>query len=142
MKAWMAVYAIALFLAAWSFFAQVNDASAAVATAGTVSTMGDDSSSFSLSHTVPSGSDRLLVVTIGCGDGAKFAASATWNGTDMGSTFFDETAGSNKTRNLGFRLVAPAETTANVVVTMDGRDKSAIVECETWLLSQFPDSTD
>ena len=95
--------------------------------AGSVSTFAADSDSFTMSsHTVPTGSDRMLVVTVQCADGTKFASGVTWNTSENLTEFFDETnVGQGKLRNQGFRLLAPTETTADVVVTMDSGDKCA-----------------
>ncbi len=92
-----------------------------VAQAGSASTFAGDASSFTMSsHTVPTGSNRMLVVIVQCASGTKFASGVTWNTSENLTEFFDENhVGQGKLRNQGFRLLAPTETTADVVVSMD-----------------------
>ena len=112
---------------AWALWS--GTAAADVAQASSISTFAADANSFTMSsHTVPTGSDRMLVVLVQCADGAKFASGVTWNPSENLTQFFGETAAGNKLRNQGFRLLAPKETTADVVVTIDSgnADKCAV----------------
>ena len=115
----IAAMAVGIPLLLWS-----GTAFADVAQVGSISTFADDAATFTMSsHTVPTGSDRMLVVLVQCGDGAKFASGVTWNTSENLTEFFDETnVTEGVLRNQGFRLLAPTETTANVVVTMDNSD--------------------
>lgn len=81
-----------------------------------------NSSSLTFSTTVSAGSERLLVVG-GSIRGAPGVASATFNGGAMAEVLIadDVLNTGNARRSAGmFQLVAPTETTADVVISFDG----------------------
>lgn len=76
--------------------------------------------SLTISHTVGSGSDRVLYVLVVGHNSTDFMASGTvtYGGTSMGSRVQSVVETGNGSNFLGvYRLLAPASGTANVVIT-------------------------
>jgi hypothetical protein len=97
-----------------NFYSASGEASGVVL--GAVSSTGasTNTNSLTISHTVPTGSNRYLVVQLSCGASAQ-ANSVTYNGVAM--TLINRTSStSQKVESWG--LVAPAQTTANIVITL------------------------
>jgi hypothetical protein len=79
-------------------------------------------SSFTLSHSVPAGNNRLLVVTIGTEDGSdadRVVRGVTFGGTPLTLVIDQQNNGDNLGAAI-FYLVNPPGTSANVVVTFAG----------------------
>lgn len=76
-------------------------------------------SSLTISHTVGSGADRVLLVMASCVNGTDYLASATvtYNGTSLGSPIVTPAAGSSNNFAYAWLMVAPPSGTANVVIT-------------------------
>lgn len=76
--------------------------------------------SLTISHTVGSGSDRLLVVQAVCVNSTDYLASATvtYGGSSLGSPVVTPFAGSSNNFLYTWVLVAPPVGTANVVITL------------------------
>jgi len=97
-----------------NFYSASGEASGVVL--GAVSSTGasTNTNSLTISHTVPTGSNRYLVVQLSCGASAQ-ANGVTYNGVAM--TLINRTSStSQKVESWG--LVAPAQTTANIVITL------------------------
>lgn len=94
-----------------------------IVTTGTSSTSGTNVSSLTGSHTVPSGTNRLLIVPVSARNGSDVVTSVTFDGTaltrlDIGDFFIGVSA-------YLYYLIAPAETTADIVVTFSGSQGQA-----------------
>lgn len=84
-----------------------------------------------VSHTVPSGSDRVLWVIASCFNSVDYlaAATATYGGVSLGSPIFADTAAATKTTYI-WQLASPTVGTANVVVT-----PSASAHLDVWVIN-------
>lgn len=106
---------------------QAKLAHAATSVDGTASTTGGKGSSFTFSHTVGSGNDRLLIVGISLldVDSAKDVSSVSYNGNSL--TEVENFAGSDIRVQI-FRMAAPPVGTADVVVNIsNGQDNTAAI---------------
>ena len=76
-------------------------------------------STFSWNHTVGSGSNRILIVSISLRTGNSTATSVTYGGTPLTIIGAQQGPG-NQNRTEMWRLLAPPSGTASVVVTLSG----------------------
>ena len=80
--------------------------------------------SWTFSHTVGAGSDRVLVVATSHRDGNKNVTNITFNGVTLTQAIQQNGTSSNNQVNIWY-LVNPTVTTANVVITVSGSVKIA-----------------
>lgn len=92
-------------------------------------------SSYTLaSYAITSGSDRVLAVRVSTmrTTEADFTIACTFNGTSLSSAVSTTTsAGSRWYRTTIFYLVAPTETTADIVVTTSAVCRGVLIQAET-----------
>jgi len=71
------------------------------------------------SHTIGSGSNRILIISVSNRDGNKTVTSVTYGGTALTQIGFQNGPG-NQNRTSLWKLLAPPTGTASIVVTLSG----------------------
>ncbi|HUU32413.1 MAG TPA: hypothetical protein VMW48_00045, partial [Vicinamibacterales bacterium] len=92
-------------------------APASISAGATTTTNGASVSALSWSHTVPAGTNRLLLVTVAHRDGSKYVSGVTFGGVNL--TIRMSSGTSNNSAAI-YYLVNPPVGTAPVQVTMSG----------------------
>jgi hypothetical protein len=94
--------------------------------ASTVEAAANWQTSWTVSHTVSSGANRVLVVTPQIFQGGLTVTGVTYGGTAL-TKVVDNTADAYYYRSSIWYMVAPPVGTADVVVTVDGAAEGAVV---------------